>query len=117
MKTKLEQFAVELRSLATGVEGMQGEIDRREDKIDWLTATIEQQKDQIEIIQSAAAEAARKEHWQNPAADPPPLGVKVLVRDKNKVFHIATWEGSAGWFVGDIRLKSAPTRWLLIPER
>ena len=117
MKTKLEQLAVELRSLAIGVESVQGEIDSRQEKIEILSAKIEQQQDQIEIIQSAAAEALRKEHWQNPVADSPPIGVKVLVRDKNKTLHVAVWEGSAGWFVGDTRLKSIPTRWLLIPER
>ena len=117
MKTKLEQLAIELRSLAMGVENVQPEIDSKDTTIRELKKKILLLQDQIDVIQEAAAEANRKEHWQNPAADPPPLGVKVLVGDKTKGYQVATWEGVSGWFVGDTRLKQTPTRWFLIPKR
>jgi hypothetical protein len=117
MKTKLEQLAIELRSLAIGVENVQPDIDSRDNKIRTMTTKIKELEEHIIVIKEAAEEASRKEHWQNPATDPPPEGVKVLVGDKASGYQIATWEGVSGWFVGDTRLKQTPTRWLLIPNK
>jgi len=117
MKTKLEQLAIELRSLATGVENVQPDIDSRDDKIRTMTTKIRELEEHINVIKEGAEEARRKEHWQNPASDPPPLGLKVLVGDNARGYQIATWEGMSGWFVGDTRLKQTPTRWFLIPKK
>jgi len=115
MKTRLEQYAEELNSLAHGMMMSQRELDSLNDKVKTLQHKLGEKEDQIESLNSRIDVIIRKERWKR-AADDVPERIKLLVRDRVGRVAIATCE-SGEWFHGDTRLTLIPKEWMEIPTK
>ena len=115
MKTKLEQYAEELNSLAHGMMMSQRELDSVSDKVEGLQRKIGEKDDQIAELNNHIDTITRKERWKRVTNDVPER-IKLLVRDRVGRVVIATCE-SGEWFQGDTRLTLVPQEWMQIPAK
>jgi predicted RNase H-like nuclease (RuvC/YqgF family) len=116
MKTKLEHLAIELRSLAVGVEKAQLDLDKRDHSIESLNNQINTRDNQIKIMQDCAREIEALKQWTAVGRGTPPIDLEVLTKRKDGSYKLATYEGPAGWFIGNTKMET-PLMWLLIPKR